>query len=76
MRCPYCGEDVAEELSPRQTEVLNLLSLGLTYKEIASELGIAHGTATLHVVATLRKLQAKSSPHAVRIGIEKGIITI
>lgn len=47
-------------LSPRQTEVLNLLLQGLTNAEIASALGISLSTAKLHVHAVLKAMRARS----------------
>lgn len=38
----------AQRLTPRQKQVLDLLLLGITYKEIASELGIAEDTVKQH----------------------------
>jgi len=36
-------------LSPRETEVLRLVAAGMNNKQIAQELGIAHGTVKKHV---------------------------
>ncbi len=47
-------------LSPRQTEVLNLLLQGLTNAEIAVALGISLATAKLHVHAVLKATRARS----------------
>ena len=44
-------------LTPRERGVLRLIARGYTYKEIASELGIAVKTVESHVSAVLRKLQ-------------------
>ena len=43
-------------LSPRESEVLMLLSRGLTNKAIASGLGISTNTAKFHVASVYRKL--------------------
>jgi DNA-binding CsgD family transcriptional regulator len=45
-------------LTPRQLEVLELLTRGRTNKEIATELGRSEGTVELHVTHLLRKCGA------------------
>ncbi len=47
-------------LTPRQTEVLELLQLGRTNNEIADELFISSRTVEHHVAAVLSKLELKS----------------
>ena len=42
-------------LTPRQFEVISLLSKGLTDKEIAEHLGNAEGTISHHVAEAMRK---------------------
>jgi DNA-binding NarL/FixJ family response regulator len=44
-------------LTPREREVLRLIARGYSYKEIATDLGIAVKTVESHVSAVLRKLQ-------------------
>jgi DNA-binding NarL/FixJ family response regulator len=48
------------QLTPRQREVLGLLTQGLSNKEIASRLTLSEGTVKLHVTAILRALKTKS----------------
>lgn len=50
----------AAALTARQREVMAHLSAGRSNKEIAAKLGIAPGTARLHVAAVLRACRAKS----------------
>jgi DNA-binding CsgD family transcriptional regulator len=47
-------------LTERQVEVLEMLSLGLPNKIIASRLSLSVGTVKLHVAAVLRALHAKN----------------
>lgn len=54
------GARVAAALTERQTEVLRLLSSGLTNKGIAQRLNITPGTAKLHVAAVLRAVGART----------------
>lgn len=50
-------------LSPRQQQVANLLiNTGLSYKEIAAELGIAEGTVRKHVEKVYRAYGVQSRP--------------
>jgi DNA-binding NarL/FixJ family response regulator len=48
------------QLTPRQREVLGLLTQGLSNKEIATRLTLSEGTVKLHVTAILRALKTKS----------------
>lgn len=51
---PVAG--VKRELTRRQRDVLDLLSLGRSNKEIAQALGLAEGTVKIHVSAILKAL--------------------
>ncbi len=52
-------------LTRRQSQVLSLLSLGLSNKEIAHELRISEGTTKIHAAALLRALGARNRTEAV-----------
>ncbi len=52
-------------LTPRQLEVLELVSKGLTNREIADVLGIAMGTAKAHVAAVLGALEVSNRTEAI-----------
>lgn len=54
-----------ESLSPRETEVLNLLSKGFLYKEIADALGISYPTVHTHIRHVYEKLHVRSRTEAV-----------
>lgn len=64
------------ELSPREIEVLKLIAHGLSNKEVASQLGVTEATAKKHMTGVLTKLGAKDRTHALRLGLERGIITL
>lgn len=51
-------------LTPRQMDVLRLVSEGKTNKEIANELGIACGTTCAHVRSIFQKLQVTNRTSA------------
>lgn len=61
-RKPVAGE---EPLSVRETEVLELLSKGHTYKEIADELNISYSTVHTHIERIYKKLRVSSRAQAV-----------
>ena len=62
------------ELSPREIEVLQLISQGLTNQELAEKLFLSPHTTESHRRNLLSKLGAKNTAELVRIGLEKGII--
>jgi len=69
-------EDLIEDLTPRESEVLRLVSMGLGNKEIAARLAISEHTAKFHISSILGKLHAASRTEAVSLGIRKGLIPI
>jgi len=52
-------------LTKREKELLNLLSKGLLYKEIAQELGITTGTVKQHIHKIYDKLQVNNKTEAI-----------
>ena len=63
-------------LSSREADVLRLIAEGLTNKEVASRLGVTEATAKKHMTGVLLKLGARDRTHAVRIGLERGILSL
>jgi len=68
--------DLAEELTPRESEVLRMLADGLANKEIAARLSISEHTVKFHVASILGKLGAGSRTEAVTLGIRRGIVLL
>jgi DNA-binding NarL/FixJ family response regulator len=67
---------VSEPLTPRESEVVQLLALGLSNKEIAGRLDISEHTAKFHVMAILAKLGAQSRTEAVVRAARLGLIIL
>lgn len=61
-------------LTPRETEVLRLMAIGLPNKRIASRLTIALGTVKAHIQAILAKLEARSRTEATVIAEQRGLL--
>jgi FixJ family two-component response regulator len=56
-----------DSLTPRETEVLNLVVAGLLNKQIAGELGMSELTVKTHRAHVMEKTQAESLAHLVRM---------
>jgi DNA-binding NarL/FixJ family response regulator len=69
-------DEVAEPLTAREREVLELLGQGLSNRQIAERLGISEHTAKFHVAAVSGKLGAASRTEAVSRGVRRGLITL
>jgi DNA-binding NarL/FixJ family response regulator len=54
-----------ENLSPRESEVLDLLAQGLLYKEISEKLGVSMPTVNTYIRRIYEKLQVRSRAQAV-----------
>lgn len=65
-----------EPLTEREIEVLELVAAGLRNKEIAQRLVITERTVKFHVGVILQKLRASTRTEAVRIAIQRGIISL
>lgn len=59
------SDEGSENLSPRETEILELLVAGCFFKEIADQLGISGETVRTHVNHIYRKLHVRSRTEAV-----------
>jgi two-component system, NarL family, response regulator YdfI len=68
--------ELNEILTPRESEVLQMLASGLANKEIAARLAISEHTVKFHVASVLGKLGAGSRTEAVSIGIRRGLVLL
>src|ERR1051325_2303094 len=62
---PGASTQSAENLSPREQEVLDCLSKGFLYKEIAEKLGISYETVHTYIRRIYEKLQVRTRTEAV-----------
>jgi DNA-binding NarL/FixJ family response regulator len=67
---------LAEPLTPREVEVLELMAEGLSNKNIATRLGISDQTVKFHVAAISGKLGAANRTDAVRRAVRRGLIAL
>ena len=68
--------ELAEPLTPRENEVLQMLAVGLANKEIAARLGISEHTVKFHVASIFGKLGAGTRTEAVSLGIRRGLVLL
>ena len=66
-------DPLSEALTPRETEVLALLTTGQTNQQIAQTLTISKGTAKVHVERIIRKLGVSDRTQAAVRAIELGL---
>ena len=73
---PEPAEALADPLSDRELEVLDLIAEGLSNKLIAHRLGISEHTVKTHVASVLAKLGATSRTEAVAHAIRRGLVML
>ena len=70
------AEDMFMPLSNREMEILNLITRGMSNKEVALELGISHQTVKNHMTSILRKLAVNDRTQAAVYALRKGWIRL
>lgn len=68
--------ELAEPLTERETEILQLLAYGLTNKQIALRLNISAHTVKFHVSSIFTKLGTTNRVEAVNLGLKRGLILL
>jgi len=64
------------ELTAREREIVRLVALGHTAREIGDELHIAHDTVRTHVRNAMEKLHARSRAHLVAKAVAGGLVVL
>jgi DNA-binding NarL/FixJ family response regulator len=67
-------EDPMAKLTPREREVLQLLTQGNTNKEIGNTLGVSENTVKNHLKNILAKLHLQNRVQAVAFALREGIV--
>jgi len=63
-------------LSPREMEILHLITKGMSNKEIARKLGISHQTVKNHMTSILRKLSVNDRTQAAVLALRRGWVRL
>ena len=67
-------EEIDEELSPRELEVLSLVSEGFSNQKIAEKLGISAETVKSHIRHIMKKLVVSDRTQAAVKALKRGLI--
>jgi len=70
------GEEPFNPLSPREMEILQHITYGLSNKEIARKLGISHQTVKNHITAILHKLGVADRTQAAVYTLRRGWVRL
>ena len=70
------GNGREKTLSPREREILGLLSQGLSGEEAATQLFLSPETVRTHVRNAMTKLGAATRAHAVALALQRGEISV
>ena len=73
-KTPKAGEDTDHLLSARETQLLELLVKGYSYKMIADQLNISMGTVCSHIKKIYRKLQVNSATEAIYQAMSRKLV--
>ena len=68
------AEKAEVELTPRQLEILQLVSQGLSNKDLAERLYLSEHTIKYHIGEILQRLHLKHRDQAVDYGVRRGLI--
>jgi two-component system, NarL family, nitrate/nitrite response regulator NarL len=74
MRRQKAMREVAQVLSPRETEIVRMVAVGLRNKEIASRLFIGEGTVKSHLHSIYEKLSVHGRVELTLYAQERGIV--
>lgn len=63
-------------ITPRELEILEFVSVGLTVKQVATRLGLSPRTVEAHIAKLYRKLGVRNRVQAISRGVSLGLIRI
>lgn len=67
--------EVIDELTPRETQILQLVAEGKSNKDIADELVISENTVKIHIRNILEKLHLKNRIQAAVYAVSQGLVS-
>lgn len=67
-------ESKTQELSPKESEIINFIAQGFTTKQIAHRLFISTRTVETHRVNIMKKLNARNTAETIKIAAQQGLI--
>ncbi len=73
---PADAREAFTPLSPREMEILEYVTRGLSNKEIAYKLGISHQTVKNHMTAILQKLDGEDRTQAAIYAVKHGWVRL
>ncbi len=76
MVAPVEEHKASEILSERESEVLRLVALGMSNKEVAEELFLSQRTVKAHLTNVFNKLNVASRSEAIVKGLQWGLVTL
>jgi DNA-binding NarL/FixJ family response regulator len=68
------SSDVADDLTPRELQIFELIATGQTSREIAGTLGLSAKTIDNSRAHILQKLQARNRVEAIAAGVRRGLL--
>ncbi len=71
---PTADEPSLTELTPRESEVFEMLAQGLSVRQCADQLKLAHSTVDNHKSRLMKKLDVHKSTELTRLAIREGLI--
>jgi DNA-binding NarL/FixJ family response regulator len=68
------SKDTSSSLSEREIGIIRLIDQGLSYAEIAAQLGVSLSTVQSHIRSSYSKLGAHSKLEAIRLAKQRGLV--
>jgi DNA-binding NarL/FixJ family response regulator len=76
MKASLAVRTAQANVTPREVEVITLMSQGMRNKEIAASLGISDETVHVHLKSIFTKLRVNDRTGAMNVALRRGIIHI